>query len=74
MSLYDRTAHRRPRAHAWNSLAPPQLSVGELVDDVRWHAALYRHDRLPAVTQLAFLGLRVIQRAAYNLGWWKGGL
>lgn len=73
MSFYDRTVPRRARAHAWNGLAPPPLSVRELVDDVRWHAALYQQDRLPVATRLGFLGLRIVQRVAYNLGWWGGG-
>ncbi|MBK8265196.1 MAG: hypothetical protein IPK80_28185 [Nannocystis sp.] len=44
-----------------------------IVRDLHWHRKLYEIDRLPWRTQIAFMGLRVVQRIAYNIGWWLGG-
>ena len=74
MSLFDRSVRRRARAHAWNGLEPPPILPGEILDELRWHAALYRQDGLPLFTRLRFLGLRVLQRVSYNAGWYWGGL
>lgn len=73
MSLFDRRAPQRARAHAWNGLEPPPISVSEILGDIRWHATLYRQDGLPLPTRLGFLGLRVLQRVSYNAGWFWGG-
>lgn len=70
MSLFDRFSPRTRRG--WRGLEPPPLSLRAIVDDLRWHDALYRHDGLPRADRLAFLALRVAQRVAYNAGWHAG--
>lgn len=67
MSLFDRFT-ARPQ-HRWKGLEPPPLSVFTLIDDLRWHAALYRQDDLSSREAITFLALRVVQRVAYNVGW-----
>ncbi|WP_257450038.1 hypothetical protein [Archangium lipolyticum] len=54
-------------------MRPPPLGLTELWRDLSWHRALYAEDGLPLRDQLAFLGLRVVQRVSYNLGWHLGG-
>ena len=72
MSLFDR---RGPaRARAWNGLEPPPIFVRDMLDELRWHAALYRQDGIPPSTRIRFLVLRVLQRVSYNAGWLWGGL
>jgi hypothetical protein len=77
MSLFDRSFSRRTggraRGDMWSGLEPPPISVGMILGDLRWHAALYREDDLPFPTRLGFLGLRVLQRLSYNAGWFWGG-
>lgn len=70
MSLFDRFTTNSRRG--WNGLEPPPISVRTLLDDLRWHHALYRHDGLPPREVVAFLALRVVQRVSYNLGWYHG--
>lgn len=73
MSLFDRGAPRRARPSAWNGLEPPPIFAREMLGELRWHAALYRQDGIPLRARLGFLGLRVLQRVAYNAGWFWGG-
>lgn len=70
MSLFDRFATHTDRG--WRGLEPPPLSISTALNDLRWHAALYRHDGLSARETLGFLALRVVQRVAYNAGWLFG--
>jgi hypothetical protein len=74
MSLADLNGWWRRRSRrVWEGLRPPPIGVGELWRDLSWHRALYAEDGLPVREQLAFLGLRVVQRVSYNLGWYLGG-
>lgn len=74
MSLLDlKGLWRRRSRRGWEGLRPPTLGVGELWRDLSWHRALYAEDGLPVRERLAFLGLRVVQRVSYNLGWYLGG-
>lgn len=54
-------------------LDPPSARPSEILSDLRWHDRIYRMEGLDWRTRVAFLSLRVVQRLAYNLGWWEGG-
>ncbi len=71
MSLFDRYMTRNRKG--WRGLEPPPLSFAAIVDDLRWHATLYRQDGLPTRDVIAFLSLRFAQRVSYGIGW-RGGL
>jgi hypothetical protein len=73
MSLADLNGWWRRSRRVWEGLRPPPLGLAELWNDLSWHRALYTEDGLPLRDQLAFLGLRVVQRVSYNLGWYLGG-
>ncbi len=53
-------------------LSPPPATPGAILADLRLQWAHYREDDLPARDRVAFLGLRIVQRLAYNLGWFMG--
>jgi hypothetical protein len=72
MSLADFRSHFA-RRRAPKGLVPPASTPAAILDDLRWQWALYREDGLPLRDRLAFVGLRVIQRVAYNIGWFVGG-
>jgi len=73
MSLVDlRWLRRSGPRERWEGLRPPPARPDALWQDLQWHRALYREDGLDPRTQAAFLGLRVVQRLAYNLGWHAG--
>jgi hypothetical protein len=72
MSLMD-VGRRRRRRGGPPGLDPPPATPCMIVRDLHWHRKLYEIDRLPWRTQIAFMGLRVVQRIAYNIGWWLGG-
>ena len=54
-------------------LDPPSASPAAIWQDLRWHDRIYRMEGLDLGTRLAFLGLRVVQRLAYNRGWYERG-
>lgn len=70
MSLMD---VRRSHIEGPPGLDPPPASVAAIWQDLTWHHRIYRMEGLPLMTRLAFLGLRIVQRVAYNTGWHKGG-
>lgn len=72
MSLMDVGRWQRRRTGP-PGLDPPPATPCTIARDLRWHRKLYRLDALSWRTQLGFLVLRVVQRIAYNLGWWFGG-
>ncbi len=72
MSLAD--LRRRAGARdATRGLSAPPATPRAIIEDLRWQWALYREDGLAIRERVAFLGLRVVQRLAYNLGWFVGG-
>lgn len=73
MSLADLYPFGGRGRDGWKGLRPPSATPWEIWRDVRWHAALYREDGLRLPERAAFLTLRVVQRLAYNAGWWAGG-
>lgn len=74
MSLADfRFLRKLGATGTWEGLRPPPATIRAIYHDLRWHAALYREDGLPLRLRVAFLGLRVVQRVAYNAGWRDGG-
>ncbi len=70
MSLMD--VRSRRRATGPEGLSPPPVHPGVLLADLRWHARLYKLDGLDRPTRWTFLALRVVQRLAYNVGWYRG--
>lgn len=72
MSLMDIAGQGEPRPGP-PGLDPPPATPRTIIRDLIWHMKLYRIDHLPWSTRLGFLGLRVAQRIAYNLGWNSGG-
>ena len=73
MSLADITWFRDRARTTWQGLRPPSALPSMIWRDLQWHRSLYQEDRLPLVDALSFLILRVVQRLAYNLGWYIGG-
>lgn len=69
MSLMD---VRRSHIDGLTGLDPPPASLSALWKDLTWHNRIYRMEGLPLKTRLAFLGLRIVQRIAYNTGWHRG--
>ena len=53
-------------------MKPPALTPMAILADLRWQFALYRTDRLPVRTTLAFLALRVLHLIQYQRGWKRG--
>jgi hypothetical protein len=70
MSLMD---VGRNRESGPPGLDPPSASPRAILSDLRWHARIYAMEGLDRRTQLIFLGLRVVQRLAYNRGWNRAG-
>lgn len=54
-------------------LDPPSATPTALWHDLRWHARVYALEGLGFGTRAGFLALRVLQRVAYNRGWYAGG-
>jgi class 3 adenylate cyclase len=55
-----------------DELAPPPLTPGALVADLRDAWRMYADAQLPLVDRLVFLQLRAGQRIAYGIGWNAG--
>lgn len=62
------------RAVVWgyDTLRPPRLTPVGIVRDLMWELHRFRAAHLGVRTACAFLILRVLQRVAYNIGWWMG--
>lgn len=54
-------------------LDPPAATPAAIWEDLRWHNRIYRMEGLDNQTRLGFLALRIVQRMAYNVGWYQGG-
>ena len=70
MSLMD---VKRGQAEGPPGLDPPSATPSAIWQDNRWHDRIYRMEGLDRRTRLGFLALRVVQRLAYNTGWYAGG-
>ena len=53
-----------------NELIPPRLSPKTLAAELRSAWISYRRYSLPMRDRLVFLCLRILQRLAYNAGWY----
>ena len=53
----------------YDTLRPPRITPVSLAQDLIWEIRWYRAAKLDFATSMEFLGLRVLQRVAYNLGW-----
>lgn len=69
MSLMD---IKRGKNVGPQGLDPPSAAPAAIWEDLRWHHRIYQMEGLDLRTRLGFLGLRVLQRIAYNLGWHEG--
>jgi hypothetical protein len=56
----------------YDTLKPPRITPVSLANDLLWEMRQYRAAKIDFVTSMKFLGLRVLQRVAYNLGWRSG--
>ncbi|MDG6987524.1 MAG: hypothetical protein JRN71_07150 [Nitrososphaerota archaeon] len=56
----------------YNTLRPPRITPVSLAKDLLWEMHQYRAAKLNLATSMVFLGLRILQRVAYNLGWGSG--
>ncbi|MCH8907590.1 MAG: hypothetical protein IH840_10910 [Candidatus Heimdallarchaeota archaeon] len=54
---------------SYDTLQPPKLSVVTLHRDLKFHYRYYRMKNIPISQRLLLLGLRLMQRISYNLGW-----
>lgn len=71
MSYFD-LRRRDTLASSREGMKPPALTPMAILADLRWQFALYRTDRLPVRTTLAFLALRVLHLIQYQRGWKRG--
>lgn len=71
MSFFDLRFNTQQRS-AWVGMKPPELSIGSLLTDLRWHNALYKMDNLRPLTRFAFSVLRLVQLVTYFCGWRNG--
>lgn len=71
MSYFD-LARRELSRSSRDGLRPPALTPMAVYADLRWQLALYRTDKLPIVTTVVFLVLRVLHLIQYHRGWKKG--
>jgi hypothetical protein len=55
-----------------DELAPPPLTPGALLADLRGAWRMYSDAQLPLMDRVVFLHLRAGQRIAYGLGWNAG--
>jgi hypothetical protein len=53
-------------------MKPPPLTLPAILADLRWQLILYRIDRLPTRTIVAFLALRLVHLVQYRRGWNRG--
>lgn len=58
---------------SWHSeLLPPSLTLSNLVKELSKADSEYKRAGLSVQNRVVFLGLRVVQRVAYNVGWAVG--
>lgn len=71
MSFFDLKS-RQGSAGTWDGMKPPSLTPATVLADMRWQLTLYRIDKLPLTTIVAFLFLRVVHLVQYHRGWTRG--
>jgi len=71
VSFFD-LRRRSSERGSWEGMKPPPFNPASIYQDLRWHYALYRNDRLPFGTIVKFLILRVVQLHQYKKGWREG--
>jgi len=70
MSFFD-IRYNKEKESSWIGMEPPDLYIGSIITDLKWHNRLYRVDKLSLSTRLAFLFLRILQQFSYFIGWNK---
>ncbi len=62
------------RAHAWDirTLEPPRVTPRSLAQDLAWEVRQLRGSKIKYASVVAFLMFRLLQRIAYNGGWFLG--
>jgi hypothetical protein len=71
LSYFD-LRRRVTSASSREGMKPPALTPMAVLADLRWQFTLYRTDKLPVRTTLAFLALRVLHLIQYHRGWKSG--
>ncbi len=71
MSFFD-IRYNKEKESAWVGMEPPDLYIGSIITDLKWHNRLYRINKLPLGIRWGFSILRIFQQFSYFLGWRKG--
>lgn len=71
MSFFD-IRYNKEKDSTWVGMKPPDLYLGSIITDLKWHNRLYKINNLPFKTRAVFLILRVAQQFSYFFGWIKG--
>jgi hypothetical protein len=71
MSFFD-IRYSKEKKSTWVGMKPPDLYLGSIITDLKWHNRLYKINKLSFQVRIAFLTLRVLQQFAYFFGWKKG--
>jgi len=71
MSFFD-IRYNKEKDSTWVGMKPPDLYLGSIITDLKWHNRIYKINKLPLGTRIGFLILRVFQQFAYFFGWHKG--
>jgi len=71
MSFFD-IRYNKGKESSWVGMRPPDISIGSIITDLRWHNRLYKINKLPLYVKLMFLTLRIVQQISYFFGWKTG--
>lgn len=70
MSFFD-IRYNKEKDSTWVGMKPPDLYLGSIITDLKWHNRIYKINELPLRIRIVFLILRTFQQFAYFFGWHK---
>jgi hypothetical protein len=71
MSFFD-IRYNKEKESTWIGMKPPDLYIGSIITDLKWHNRLYKINKLPFRIRFFFLILRIFQQFSYFFGWKNG--